>query len=132
MIVLTVDEIIELYDKLVEKTGGLHGLRDRGLLESAVYSAAAGFDETEQYPTVEEKAARLAYAITTNHPFLDGNKRIGILVMLVMLELNGIGMTFTQQELLQLGLEIPAGKRDYFLVLGWIADHKAKLTQGET
>lgn len=62
MILLTVDEIIMLHDKLLATTGDLPGLRDRGLLESAVFSMNASFDDVEQYPTMEEKAARLAYA----------------------------------------------------------------------
>ena len=124
MIILSTEEIIELYDRMIEKTGGLHGLRDKGLLESAVFSASAGFEDIEQYPTVEEKAARLAYAITNNHPFVDGNKRIGILVMLVMLELNKISIEFAQYELIELGLGIASGNCDYSSVLAWIHNHK--------
>lgn len=60
MILLTVEEVIMLHQKLLAATGGLPGLRDRGLLESAVLSVDAGFEDMEQYPTVEEKAARLA------------------------------------------------------------------------
>lgn len=124
MIILTVDEIIELYGLMTDKTGGLQGLRDRGLLESAAYSACTSFDEIERYKTVEEKAARLAYAITNNHPFLDGNKRIGILVMLVTLDINEIAMCYSQQELVQLGLSIADGKHDYAAVLSWINSHR--------
>lgn len=83
MILLTVDEIIGLHEKLVDATGGSAGLRDRGLLESAVYSADASFDDIALYPTVEEKAARLAYSLIHNHAFADGNKRIGVLAMLM-------------------------------------------------
>ena len=76
MILLTTDEVTTLHKKLIERTGGSHGLCDRSLLESAIYSAQAVFDSEEAYPTTEEKAARLCYSITNNHAFVDGNKRI--------------------------------------------------------
>ena len=78
MILLTVDEVIELHEKLVSRTGGSHGLRDKSLLESAVYSAVSAFGDSEAYPSVEEKAARLMFSLTNNHAFVDGNKIIGI------------------------------------------------------
>ena len=109
MILLTVDEIIMLHDKLLNATGGLPGLRDRGLLESAVFGMEASFEGMEQYPTVEEKAARLAYDLVGNHAFVDGNKRVGILSMLMMLALNEIALCYTQAELIRLGLEQQAG-----------------------
>ena len=104
MILLTVDEIIMLHDKLLTATGGLPGLRDRGLLESAVFGVNASFEDVEQYPAVEEKAARLAYGLISNHAFADGNKRVGVLAMLMTLRLNGVNLQYTQQELIDLGL----------------------------
>ena len=71
MILLTVDEIIELHTKLMARTGGSDGLRDLGLLESAVYSAQTSFGDEELYPTTSEKAARLMYALVSNHAFVD-------------------------------------------------------------
>lgn len=124
MIFLTTDEILLLHQKLLAATGGLDGVRDPGLLESAVYSAMQAFAEEEVYATVEEKAARLAYAITQNHPFCDGNKRIGVLVMLMTLRLNGIGIVYTQKELIDLGLSIANGSRGYEAILAWIRAHR--------
>lgn len=124
MMLLTVDEIIGLQEKLIEKTGGSHGLRDRGLLESAVYSADSAFGDVEAYPSTEEKAARLAFAITGNHAFVDGNKRIGMLVMLLTLRLNGILLAFAQAELVALGLGVADGTVDYRAILAWIEAHK--------
>ncbi len=86
-----------LHGKLLKATGGLPGLRDRGLLESAVFGVDASFEDVEQYPTVEEKAARLAYALIANHTFVDGNKRISILAMLMTLQLNDV---YIQRELI--------------------------------
>lgn len=123
MILLTVDEIIMLHEKLLAATGGLPGLRDRGLLESAVFSVNASFEEVEQYPTVEEKAARLAYALISNHAFADGNKRVGVLAMLMTLRMNGVALRYTQQELIDLGLAAASGKAGYEDILAWILRH---------
>ena len=123
MILLTVDEVIMLHGKLLEATGGFPGLRDRGLLESAVLSVNAGFEDVEQYPTAEEKAARLAYTLISNHPFVDGNKRVGVLSMLMMLKLNGVTLRYTQQELIDLGLAAASGKMGYEEIRGWILHH---------
>lgn len=123
MILLSIDEVIMLHDELLKTTGGTPGLRDRGLLESALLSMNAGFGGTEQYPTVEEKAARLAYALTANHAFVDGNKRIGILAMLVTLRLNDTELQYNQQELTDLGLGIADGSVGYKAVLRWINQH---------
>ncbi len=124
MILLTVDEIILLHRKLLKATGGLPGLRDRGLLESAVFGVNAGFEGVEQYPTIEEKAARLAYALVTNHAFVDGNKRVGVLAMLMTLTLNRVALQYTQQELIDLGLSAASGEAGYNEILAWIMLHR--------
>ena len=124
MILLTVDEIISLHKKLIEKTGGSDGIRDINLLESAVFSAEATFGDKECYPTVEEKAARLMYALTNNHAFVDGNKRIGVFVMLITLKLNKAELKYTQDELISLGLAVASGETDYDEIYKWIIGHK--------
>ena len=124
MLTLTVSEILRLHQKLLDATGGLSGTRDLGLLESAVYSANQVFGEEEAYPTVEQRAARLAYAITQNHPFVDGNKRIGMLVMLMTLRLNHVQIQYTQAELIQLGLSVADNSYRYEDILAWINNHK--------
>ena len=124
MILLTVDEIISLHKKLIEKTGGNDGIRDINLLESAVFSAEASFGDEECYPTVEEKAARLMYALTNNHAFVDGNKRIGVFVMLITLKLNNAELKYTQDELISLGLAVASGETDYEKIYKWIIGHK--------
>ena len=126
MILLTVDEIMELHEKLVAATGGSAELRDRGLLESAVYSADASFDDVEIYPTIEEKAARLAYSLISNHAFVDGNKRIGVFVMLMTLRLNSIRLVYTQPELIELGLQAASGIMKYEEILNWIKAHDSR------
>lgn len=124
MILLTIDEIIEIHKKIVLATGGSSELRDRGLLESAVYSAEASFGDTEQYPSAIEKAARLAYGLISNHAFIDGNKRIGVFVMLMTLKLNDIIIDYTQEELTELGFGAAAGRFQYNDILLWIKTHK--------
>lgn len=123
MIYLSIDEILRLHQQIAAATGGSVGLRDFGLLESAVYSAENSFGDTEVYPTVEEKAARLAYAITKNHPFVDGNKRTGVMVMLLTLRLNDVKLQYTQQELISLGLGLADSRLGYEDVLIWIKQH---------
>lgn len=124
MIILTVDEIIEIHSLLIKKTGGLDGLRDKGLLESAVFSTSSGFGDIEVYSTIEEKAARFAFGIVNNHAFLDGNKRIGMLSMLMTLKLNHIDLKYSQEELIILGLGVAGGTVDYEGILKWIMEHK--------
>lgn len=124
MIILTVEEIISLHERIIDKTGGSHGVRDMGLLESAVYSAHNSFDDVELYQSIEEKAARLMFALTSNHAFFDGNKRIGVFTMLMTLELNGIYLKFSQEKLIELGLSVADGSWDYKKILDWIKSHE--------
>ena len=126
MILLTPEEIVDLHERLVAATGGSHGLRDQGLLESAVHSASASYGHEEVYPTVEEKAARLAYALVSNHAFIDGNKRIGIYVMLMTLSMAGISLRYEQAELIALGLGLADGSLKYEEALDWINRHTSK------
>ena len=124
MILLTKDEIIQLHKKLIDKTGGSFGIRDESLLESAIYSAVSSFENNEAYPTIEEKAARLMFALTNNHAFVDGNKRIGVLTMLLTLQLNDIKIRYSQGELISLGLNVADGQTEYNEILNWIKEHK--------
>lgn len=123
MMLLTVDEIMGLHTKMVARTGGSDGLRDKGLLESAVLSAQSSFGDREIYPDIRQKAARLMYALVSNHAFVDGNKRIGVLVMLMTLKLNNLHLHYTQQELIELGLTAAAGEVKCQEILTWIQNH---------
>ena len=126
MIILTVAEIMQIHEKLTAATGGSPGIRDMGLLESAVLGCYQSFDNVELYPTIIEKAARMAFALCKNHPFIDGNKRIAVTAMLIVLHLNSIKLTYTQQELISLGLGIADGSLDYEYILAWIESHLNK------
>jgi len=109
---LDTDQVLYLHNLMCNATGGSSGLRDRAVLESAIYHCYASFEGKDLYPTVEEKSARQAYGIIKNHPFIDGNKRTGLFVMLIFLELNNIKLNFTQSELVDLGIGIAKGKID--------------------
>ena len=113
MIILTTDEIIIMHGKLVAATGGSPGIRDFGLLESAVLGCVQTFGGEELFPTAVSKIARLAYGLVSNHPFADGNKRIGTYVMLVLLELNSINANFSDEDVIFIGLELASAKMTY-------------------
>ena len=104
------------------RDGGLDGIRDKGLLDSAVNAPFQTFGE-ELYRSTEAKAARLGFSLIKNHPFIDGNKRIGILAMITFLELNGISIDYTDDNLIEIGLDLAAGKMAYEQLLVWIIDH---------
>lgn len=124
MIKLDTARVLYLHDMMLKATGGSSGLCDIGVLESALYHAYATFEGKDLYPTIEEKAARQAYGIIRNHPFVDGNKRTGLFVMLILLELNGIKLNFNQFELVKLGNGIADGSIDSEQIKKWIFKHK--------
>lgn len=122
MIILSTEQIILMHSMLIAETGGLDGIRDKGLLDSAVKAPFQTFGE-ELYKSTEAKAARLGFLLINNHPFIDGNKRIGILSMITFLELNGTSLRYTDEDLISVGLDLAAGKMLYNQLLNWIIDH---------
>ena len=120
MIKLTIEQVLSMHKMMITETGGEDGIRDVGILDMSLNGAFQTFDGIDMYATLEEKAARLAFSIINNHPFVDGNKRVGLFVMLVFLELNGIALIYTQQELIGLGLGLAEGKINAKAVLEWI------------
>lgn len=113
MIKFTKDRILILYKILVEATGGTFGIRDESLLQSAIDAPYQTFGGVELFPTIIEKAARLGYGLVSNHPFIDGNKRIGIYVMLIFLEVNGIIIEFSDKEIEYIALDVASSKIHY-------------------
>lgn len=116
-------QIILLHQLLIAETGGMDGLRDEGLLDSAVHAPFQTFDGLDLYPSVHTKAARLAYALIKNHPFLDGNKRIGILSMLTFLEINGVTVDCGNDDLIMLGQGLADGSIDDKQLEEWLLSH---------
>lgn len=121
---LTGDQVIELHRKLIETSGGSLGIRDEGMLDSALKTPLQTFDNRELFPSIQEKATRLAFGLIQNHPFVDGNKRIGTHVMLIFLALNGITLSYTDEELIEIILQVASGKADEQDLYQWIENHQ--------
>ncbi len=117
------EKVLLLHQIMAEATGGSVGVRDEGLLESALESCYATFGGVELYPTKQEKAARLGFALISNHAFVDGNKRIGVYIMLSFLELGGLRTDATNDEVVALGLGVADGSMKYEDVLKWVKAH---------
>ena len=118
------EKVLLLHQLMAEATGGDVGVRDEALLESAIENIFATFDGIELYPSKEEKAAQLGFSLISNHAFVDGNKRIGMYLMLSFLELNGIKIDATNEEVAKLGLDVASGLADNKDILKWIKAHK--------
>lgn len=124
MIKLTKEQILLLHTQLIEITGGSDGIRDIGLLESALESPFQSYGGVELYPSIQAKAARLCYGLVKNHAMIDGNKRIGCHAMLVFLALNGYEIDYTQKELSDLILDVAADRKQYEDILQWLLAHQ--------
>ena len=124
MIRLSKEQVILLHQRLIETMGGSSGIRDEGMLESALSNPFQSFGDVELYPSIQAKAAQLCFGIVKNHPMIDGNKRLGTHVMLVFMALNGYELSYTQQELSSTILDLAAGKIGYETILQWIISHQ--------
>jgi death-on-curing protein len=124
MIKFSQEKVLLLHKLITEETGGDPNIRDSALLNSALESAFATFGGKELYPTKEEKGARLGYSLISNHAFVDGNKRIGMYVLLTFLETNGIKIRPTNEEVARVGLAVASGEMKYDDLLEWIIDNK--------
>lgn len=124
MIKFSKEKVLLLHQIMAEATGGDVGVRDEALLESAIENIYLTFDGVELYPSKEEKAARLGYSLISNHAFVDGNKRIGMYIMLSFLELNGIKINANNNDVYSLGMSVADGSADYDVILNWIKKHK--------
>ena len=120
---LTKAQVIKMHRLLIQETGGSEGIRDEGLLDSALNAPFQTFNGEDVYKTIPAKAAKLGFFLINNHPFIDGNKRIGTLVMLVFLKINGIEIKCTDDELIKLGLGLADGTVNNKDLLGWIIEH---------
>ena len=125
MIKLSKEKVLLLHRMITAETGGDPNVRDIALLESALESAYATFGGVELYTTKEEKGARIGFSLIANHAFVDGNKRIGVLVMMTFLEVNGIRLRPTNAELARVGLAVAAGEMKYDELLEWILENEA-------
>lgn len=124
MIKLSKKQVLLMHERLIETTGGSFGVRDEGMLDSALSNPFQSFGGEELYPSIQAKAARLCYGLVKNHPMVDGNKRIGAHVMLVFLMLNGYELEYTQQELSDTILALASGKLNAEDIYQWIINHE--------
>lgn len=123
MIWVTAEDVIALHSRVIEKSGGIDGLRDRALLEAAVAAPLQSFGGTDFYPSILEKAARLGYGLASNHAFLDGNKRIGALMVQLILKWNGYDLQLQTGELSDAFISIASGSMSEEQLLNWICEH---------
>lgn len=110
MITLSKEQVLMLHERLMEATGGSAGIRDEGMLDSALSNPFQSFGGEELYPSIQAKAAQLCFGLVKNHSMVDGNKRLGTHVMLVFLALNGYELSYSQQELSDTILALASGK----------------------
>lgn len=123
MKILNKRQILLLHSALIAESGGSDGIRDEGLLDSAINTPFQTFSGQDLYPTVLEKAVRLGFGLIRNHPFIDGNKRIGTHAMLVFLNLNSITLSYEDDELISTILSVASGEMDADDLLKWIQQH---------
>lgn len=124
MIKFSKEKVLLLHQLITQETGGSNEIRDFDLLDSALESVYATFDGVELYPTKEEKGARLGFTLISNHAFVDGNKRIGMYVMLTFLAVNGIELECTNEDVIEVGLGVASGNMDYDELLKWVVEHR--------
>lgn len=124
MIKFSQEKVLLLHRLITEETGGDPNIRDTAMLDSALESAFQTFDGDELYPTKEEKAARIGYSLISNHAFVDGNKRIGMYILLTFLETNGIRIHPTNDDVARVGLAVASGKMNYDDLLKWIIENE--------
>ena len=120
---LTLGEVVELHDRLLRQTGGGSGIRDLALLESALAQPRATFGGNDLHPTLTDKAAALGFSLVANHPFIDGNKRVGHAAMEVFLVLNGYEIDAPVDEQERLMLDVAAGTADRANLASWLRKH---------
>ncbi len=120
---LTLAEVLEIYRRIVEQSGGAAGVSNLAGLESALTQPRMRFGGEELYPTIIEKASALGFSLIKNHPFIDGNKRIGHAVMEIFLVLNGFEISASVDEQEQVTLQVASGElgRDGFV--NWLKEN---------
>lgn len=120
MIWVSADDVIALHSKIIKKTGGIDGVRDRSGLEAAVAAPLQSFGGEDFYPTTIDKIARLGYGLADNHTFIDGNKRIGALMTQLLLQWNGYRLVLNRGELADMFIAIADGSAGEIELLDWI------------
>jgi death-on-curing protein len=124
---LTLAEILELHRRVIEQSGGAEGLRELSGVESAVAQTQMTFDGDDLYPTIESKATALCFSLVMNHPFLDGNKRIGHAAMETLLVMNGYELVSDVDDTEKVILALAGGNLSREELLEWVTSHIQRL-----
>jgi death on curing protein len=127
---LSISEVFELHDRIISLSGGSRGIRDINALESAVNQPRQTFDQKDLYPDIVTKAAALCFSLVMNHPFVDGNKRVGHAAMETFLILNEHEIIAGVDEQERIMLELAAGKMTRTNFLEWLNNHISHITNG--
>lgn len=120
---LSYEEVLIFHEKLINASGGIHGVRDGGLIKSALGRAFVIFDSMDLYPDLLDKIVATTYALVSNHGFVDGNKRIGLVMMIFLIKNNGLSINYSVDEFIQLGLNLAAGNCSESELKIWIKEH---------
>ena len=124
MIILSKPQVLMLHEQLIKATGGSTGIRNEGMLDSALMNPFQSFGGEELYPSIQAKAAQLCFGLVKNHAMIDGNNRLGAQVRLVLLALNGYELSYSQEELVEIILALAAGEKNVEDILRWIIEHE--------
>jgi len=123
---LTEEQVLFIHSRLIDETGGVHGVRDLGLLQSAVSRPKATFGSEDLYPDICHKAAALMESLIKNHPFIDGNKRTAITSAGIFLQRNGYILETAQRQLEQFTLSVVTGKASFEDAVKWFRKYSLK------
>ena len=123
---ISVDEVINIHDILIDKFGGSHGIRDINALESAITRPFMTFDQKDLYPSLTAKASALIESLISNHPFIDGNKRVGYVIMRYFLLMNGFDIHATQSEKFEFVIKIAQNQLQFEQINSWISENLFK------
>jgi death on curing protein len=123
---INIELVISLHGILIEKFGGSNGIRDYNALESAIARSFMTFDKEDLYPSPIEKAAALIESLISNHPFIDGNKRIGYVLMRYFLLENNLDIKATQSEKFEFVIKIAKGQSSTNEICSWIKEKSIK------
>lgn len=122
---LTIIEVLAIHDDQIERYGGAHGIRDPGLLEAALYRPQTGY-----YADVIEEAAALWESLAMNHPFVDGNKRVAVAIMITFLAINGYAITSDAMTLYRFIIEsLESGVFSYDRLVAWLRENTEKIDE---
>lgn len=122
MIYLTAEQVLFVHGRLIEETGGTHAIRDLGLLQSAIARPQASFGDAELFPDLFAKTAALMQSLVQNHPFVDGNKRVGITAAGLFLRLNGRRLAAGNEELERFTMAVAQGQVDLEVMTAWFRE----------